>query len=109
MRSLTAVALSTLALAAAGLPAARPSTPAPLDLRAYRAVDLTHAFDDKTLYWPNSPSRFELKTLHRGPTDGGYFYSAYALCTPEQGERTSTRRCTSRRAAPPPTRCRSTG
>jgi kynurenine formamidase len=85
MRSLTAVALSTLALAAAGLPAARPSTPAPLDLRAYRAVDLTHAFDDKTLYWPTSPSRFELKTLHRGPTDGGYFYSAYALCTPEHG------------------------
>jgi kynurenine formamidase len=66
--------------------AARPAgPPAPLDLRAYRAVDLTHAFDERTVYWPTAPSRFELKTLHRGPTEGGYFYSAYALCTPEHG------------------------
>jgi kynurenine formamidase len=76
-----------LFLAAAALaPAARPAPArAALDLRAYRTVDLTHAFDERTLYWPTSPSRFELKTLHRGPTDAGFFYSAYALCTPEHG------------------------
>jgi kynurenine formamidase len=56
-----------------------------LDFRGHRIVDLTHAFDERTLYWPTSPSRFELKTLHRGPTAGGYFYSAYSLCTPEHG------------------------
>jgi kynurenine formamidase len=72
--------------AAALAPAARPAgARAPLDLRSYRTVDLTHAFDERTLYWPTSPSRFELKTLHRGPTDAGFFYSAYALCTPEHG------------------------
>jgi kynurenine formamidase len=74
------LAAAGVALAAAGRPGA-----SPLDLRAHRIVDLTHAFDAKTLYWPTSPSRFELKTLHRGPTDGGFFYSAYALCTPEHG------------------------
>jgi kynurenine formamidase len=82
MRSVLVVALS-LALAAASSTAAPPA-PA-LDLRGYRIVDLTHAFDAHTIYWPTAPSRFELKTLHRGPTDGGYFYSAYSLCTPEHG------------------------
>ena len=74
-------------IAVVGATVAPPSRPAatPLDLRAYRVMDLTHAFDQRTLYWPTSPSRFELKTLHRGPTDASFFYSAYALCTPEHG------------------------
>jgi kynurenine formamidase len=57
----------------------------PLDLRTARAVDLSHSFDEKTIYWPNAPSTFELKRLHYGPTEGGYFYSANSLCTPEHG------------------------
>jgi kynurenine formamidase len=56
-----------------------------LDLRAYRIVDLTHAFDEQTVYWPTSPSKFELKQLAFGKTPGGYFYSSFALCTPEHG------------------------
>jgi kynurenine formamidase len=85
MRSFRAVAGMLLLAAIAAAPAARPAAAPPLDLRSYRAVDLTHPFDLKTLYWPNAPSRFELRTLHRGPTEGGYFYSAYSLCTPEHG------------------------
>jgi kynurenine formamidase len=74
------------ALAAGGAALAASAARAPsLDLRAHRIVDLTHAFDQRTVYWPTAPSRFELKTLHRGPTAGGYFYSAYAFCTPEHG------------------------
>jgi kynurenine formamidase len=85
MFSLPPVA-GVLRVATAPPSAARPAVaPAALDLRAWRAVDLTHAFDERTVYWPTAPSRFELKALHRGPTDGGYFYSAYALCTPEHG------------------------
>jgi kynurenine formamidase len=57
----------------------------PLDLAAYRLVDLTHAFGPNTIYWPTSPSKFELKQLSRGKTEGGFFYSAYSLCTPEHG------------------------
>ncbi len=48
-------------------------------------VDLTHAYGPETLYWPTAPSRFELRELAYGVTEGGYFYSAYALATPEHG------------------------
>jgi kynurenine formamidase len=48
-------------------------------------VDLTHPFDAKTLYWPNAPSGFELKRLHYGKTDAGFFYAANAFCAPEHG------------------------
>ena len=47
-----------------------------IDLKTARVVDLTHPFDEKTPYWPTSPSGFDLKRLHYGPTDAGYFYSA---------------------------------
>jgi kynurenine formamidase len=63
------------------------TAPAPraFDLRGAELVDLTWAFDDKTLYWPTSPSAFELKQLAYGPTPGGWFYSSNAICTPEHG------------------------
>jgi kynurenine formamidase len=50
-----------------------------------RLVDLTWPYDERTLYWPTSPSTFELKQLHHGPTPGGFFYSANSFCTPEHG------------------------
>ena len=56
-----------------------------LDLSDYRLVDLTHPYNDETLYWPTAPSRFELTELAHGQTEGGFFYSAYSLCTPEHG------------------------
>jgi kynurenine formamidase len=57
----------------------------PLDLTAQRIIDLTHAFGPRTLYWPTSPSKFRLEKLASGQTQGGYFYSANSLCTPEHG------------------------
>jgi len=71
---------AALSLALPGRAAAQP-----VDLRTARAVDLTHPFDERTIYWPTAPSAFELKRLHYGPTDAGYFYSANAFCTPEHG------------------------
>lgn len=56
-----------------------------LELSDYRIVDLTHPYNAETIYWPTSPSRFELTELAFGETPGGWFYSAYALCTPEHG------------------------
>ena len=58
---------------------------APVDLKTAHLVDLTHPFDAATLYWPTSPSAFELTTLAAGMTPGGYYYSSYKLCTPEHG------------------------
>lgn len=56
-----------------------------LDLSKSTIVDLTHPFDSKTIYWPTSPSGFELKSLHNGLTERGYFYAANSFCSPEHG------------------------
>lgn len=75
-RSITLLALLALCACA--------TTPQ-LDLRNAELVDLTWPFDEKTLYWPTSPSSFELKELAFGPTPGGWFYASNAICTPEHG------------------------
>jgi D-alanyl-D-alanine dipeptidase/kynurenine formamidase len=80
------VAFAALPPAAAVPVAASPAAAAAgFDLARARIVDLTWPFDATTLYWPNSPSGFELKSLHYGPTPGGYFYSANTFCAPEHG------------------------
>lgn len=65
--------------------AAPPPVPAAPDLRTARVVDLTHPFDERTLYWPTAPSGFKLERYHYGKTDAGFFYSAYGFCAPEHG------------------------
>jgi kynurenine formamidase len=49
-----------------------------------RVVDLTHAFDADTLYWPTAPFRFVWKKLTWGETEGGW-YAAGAFSAPEHG------------------------
>jgi kynurenine formamidase len=79
------LALASLALIpAVAWPQTRAGARAP-DLATARVVDLSHAFDERTLYWPTAPSSFELKQLAHGPTPGGWFYSANSFCTPEHG------------------------
>ena len=58
---------------------------APLDLDHARVLDLSYPFDERTLYWPNAPSGFELKRLAFGKTEAGFFYSANAYAAPEHG------------------------
>lgn len=65
-------------------PAAETGRP-PIDLQGVRVVDLTYAFDDKTLYWPTAPSTFDLERLSYGKTEAGFFYAANSFCTPEHG------------------------
>jgi len=65
-----------LALAALLFLAACATARGPIDTANVDIVDLTYAFDAKTLYWPNSPSAFELKELAHGMTPGGYFYAS---------------------------------
>ena len=79
---LLAAALLAAAPAGGREPKQRSSTP---DLRTAMVVDLTHAFDSETLYWPTSPTKFELTTLSSGVTPGGWFYSANSFCAPEHG------------------------
>ena len=56
-----------------------------LDISEYYLVDLSHPYNSETLYWPTSPSSFERRELAFGETDGGWFYSAFSICTPEHG------------------------
>ncbi|MCH8071774.1 MAG: cyclase family protein [Proteobacteria bacterium] len=56
-----------------------------LETADYQLIDLSHSYGEDTLYWPTSPSAFEKEELAFGLTDGGWFYSAYSVCTPEHG------------------------
>ena len=70
-------------LSACAAPPPEPATQG-IDLATARLVDLSYTYDDDTLYWPTSPSSFELEELAYGD-EAGYFYSSYAFCTPEHG------------------------
>jgi kynurenine formamidase len=82
MKTTVIASLIVVGGAAAHAPSPPSST---FDLARVRIVDLTHPFDEKTPYWPTATSGFELKTVHKGKTQDGYFYSAYSFCAPEHG------------------------
>jgi kynurenine formamidase len=56
-----------------------------VDLGKMRMVDLTHAFNAQTLYWPTSPTTFRLERLFFGMTAAGFFYAANQFASPEHG------------------------
>lgn len=56
-----------------------------IDITRYTIVDLSHSYGPSTVFWPTSPTKFELNRLAFGMTPGGYFYSANTLATPEHG------------------------
>jgi len=47
-------------------------------------VDLSHAYDSTTIYWPTEKG-FALERGSAGITPGGYYYSANRFWTPEHG------------------------
>lgn len=49
-----------------------------------KIVDLTHEFDEKTIYWPTEKG-FKRETVFFGQTSKNYFYSAFKFCAPEHG------------------------
>jgi len=75
----------TLILAAACLLPALGLSAQPLDLQGHRLIDLTHAYNAETVYWPSPPAHFVLEQMHYGDTPGGFFYSANRFCTQEHG------------------------
>ena len=50
----------------------------------YRTVDLTHAFDEHTIYWPTEKG-FQHDKQFEGVTEGGWYYTAYSVRTAEHG------------------------
>ena len=71
LRTLAAVALACATATAAQLPKGS-------------VVDLTHPYDETTIFWPTEPG-FALEKAADGVTDKGYYYSANRFCTPEHG------------------------
>jgi kynurenine formamidase len=76
--------LSWALLLVACRPSAETSSGA-LDVSKHNLVDLTHAYNAQTLYWPTSTKTFEHVQQSFGNTPGGWFYSSYELSTPEHG------------------------
>jgi kynurenine formamidase len=56
-----------------------------IDLAGAELVDLTHPFNERTVYWPTDTQGFQLERLAYGRTETGFFYAAFALCTAEHG------------------------
>jgi len=78
-RRASARALSTLGFAGALLWASA----APGEL-AGKIVDLTHAFDSETIYWPTEEG-FVLEKGHEGVGEAGYYYAAHRFRAAEHG------------------------
>ena len=69
-----------LLLTAAGCSTQQSATPSTTgDL-----VDLSHAYDAQTIFWPTSEP-FRLEKVAEGFTDAGYFYAANSFFTSEHG------------------------
>jgi kynurenine formamidase len=54
------------------------------DLAGARLVDLTHPFDEATIYWPTAKP-FTLTPVAHGVTAGGWWYAANDFCAAEHG------------------------
>jgi kynurenine formamidase len=64
---------------------AQGATAQSLDLAKARIVDLTHAIDKDTIFWPTERKTFELVEEHNVLTERGFYYAANRLCLPEHG------------------------
>jgi len=47
-------------------------------------VDLTHSFNEQSVYWPTAETFKKTEVFH-GHTDGGWFYAAYNFSAAEHG------------------------
>lgn len=55
-----------------------------MELPSGKLVDLTHSFDEQTIYWPTEKG-FELERGSAGVTEKGYYYAANRFCSAEHG------------------------
>ena len=93
MRLLSTILVSLTLLSLVGCSAPNPgvtdTTEAPsalgFDLTTAEPVDLTWPLGENTLYWPTSPTEFDLEELSFGVTEAGFFYAANQFSTPEHG------------------------
>lgn len=76
--------LRALALAALSLLVGPAGAESDGPLAGHRIVDLSHDFDDTTIFWPTDAG-FALERGPAGRTEAGYWYAANRFETPEHG------------------------
>jgi kynurenine formamidase len=74
----------TMLVLAASAAAAPPAARIVVGPDAARIIDLTHPFDEHTIYWPTEAG-FVLTSGPHGVSEKGYFYASNSVCTPEHG------------------------
>ena len=80
MRTLLFFASLLTGLACGGGPGAE--SPAAPSLADYKWIDLSHAYDEQTIFWPTGRPFEHIETAW-GETEGGYFYSSFDLVVSE--------------------------
>jgi kynurenine formamidase len=78
------LALGLAVAAGACSPAAQPEPSSAAAFPDGELVDLSHTFDETTVFWPTSET-FRLETVSDGMTDAGYYYAANNFFTAEHG------------------------
>jgi kynurenine formamidase len=76
--------LLVLLVAVAAASCSRPPQPAPTVFPGGEVVDLSHAYDQSTIFWPTSDT-FRLERVAEGMTPAGYYYAANNVFTAEHG------------------------
>jgi len=82
MARIARLAVRLAILPAVPLVAAVPT--AAFEMNEDRLVDLSHPFDDRTIYWPTARA-FTLERVAHGETPGGWWYAANEFCAAEHG------------------------
>jgi len=54
------------------------------DFYSGRLIDLTHPFNEQSVYWPTAEAFKKTEVFH-GVTPGGWYYTAYNFCGAEHG------------------------
>jgi len=82
LKPLLPVALLIIIAGCSSPPSSGASPPAALPQGTI--VDLTHAFDEQTIFWPTA-ERFALEVVSAGTTPAGFYYAANNFRTAEHG------------------------
>jgi kynurenine formamidase len=77
-------AVPFLLIVTACQPAANQYVTSEFTLPDGKIVDLSHPYDEDTVYWPTAEG-FELSEDFEGLTDKGYYYTANTFCSAEHG------------------------
>jgi kynurenine formamidase len=59
-------------------------TPNTMKITTGKIIDLTHSYDQETIFWPTEEG-FRLESEFAGMTEKGYYYTANKFCTAEHG------------------------